>query len=310
MLPLRAYVKHPRILFSSILRECGTLFPDKWYLQMKYYLEMGNKLHLKNPKTFGEKIQWLKLYDRRPEYTVMVDKYAVKDYVANMIGSEYVIPNLGVWNRPEDINFNDLPQQFVLKTTRGGGSCGVFLCKDKDLIDQEETINRLKTALKYDIYKSFREWPYKNVPHRIIAEPYINNASQFNQDLTDYKFYCFNGVPTYCQVIKDRHTKETIDFFDMDWRHQIFYGLNPVYGVVSDIEPAEIEPPKPIHYDKMKEMAHKLSVGLPFSRIDLYDTNARPLFGEITLYPASGIGTFIPNEYNAILGEMIKLPNR
>ena len=310
MLPPRTYVKHPRILFSSILREYGPWIPDKWYLQMKYYLETGERLHLNHPKTFGEKIQWLKLYDRRPEYAIMVDKYTVKDYVANLIGSEYVIPILGVWDRPEDINFDDLPQQFVLKTTHGGGSCGVIICKNKGLMDREGTINRLNSALKYDVYNSFREWSYKNVPHRIIAEPYINDSYDSNQELTDFKFYCFDGIPKYCQVIKDRHTKETIDFFDMDWCHQKFYGLNPVHGLVPDVEPAEIEPAKPMHFERMKEIAARLSAGLYFSRIDLYDTTDGPLFGEITLYPASGIGTFTPGEYNTILGEMIKLPNK
>lgn len=309
MLPLIEYIKHPRILLSSILRDYGFWIPDKCYLQIKYYLETGKILYLSNPKTFGDKIQWLKLYDRRPEYTMMVDKYAVKDFVARIIGKEYVIPTIGVWDKPEDINFDSLPNQFVLKTTHGGGSCGVVICTNKGLMDREGTINRLNSALKFDIYNSFREWPYKNVLHRIIAEPYISNSSNSNQDLTDYKFYCFNGVPTYCQIIKDRHTKETIDFFDMDWCHQIFYGLNPVYKLIPDIEPAEIVPAKPIHFDKMKEIAQKLSAGLTFSRIDLYDTNDGPLFGEITLYPASGIGTFTPNYYNTILGEMIKIFN-
>ena len=304
MLSMIEYTKHPKLFFASLLRAIGFLFPDKLYLQLLYYLIMGKRLSIKNPRTFGEKIQWLKLYDRRPEYAIMVDKYAAKKYVTNLIGSEYVIPVLGVWDRPEDINFDGLPQQFVLKTTHGGGSCGVIICKNKGLMDREGTIKRLNSALKYDVYNTFREWPYKNVPHRIIAEPYISNSSNSNQDLTDYKFYCFNGVPTYCQVIKDRHTKETIDFFDMEWRHLSFYGLNPNVG------PAEIVPAKPIHFDKMKEIAHILSERLTFSRIDLYDANDGPLFGEITLYPASGIGTFNPYEYNAILGEMIKLPNR
>lgn len=307
---IKEYVKQPRILLSLILKECGFWISDKWYLQMKYYLETGKILHLSHPKTFGDKIQWLKLYDRRPEYTMMVDKYAVKDFVARIIGKEYVIPTIGVWDKPEDINFDSLPHQFVLKTTHGGGSCGVILCRDKALMDKERIVNVLRSALKNDIYKPFREWPYKDVPRRIIAEPYINDSFDSNQELTDYKFYCFNGIPKYCQVIKDRRTKETIDFFDMDWYHQTFYGLNPVYGLVPDIEPAETEPAKPVHLEIMKEIATILSAGLYFSRIDLYDTNDGPRFGEITLYPASGIGTFTPSEYNTILGEMIKLPNR
>lgn len=310
MLSLKEYIKNPRLLLSSILRECGFWISDKWYLQIKYYLETGKRLHLRHPRTFGEKIQWLKLYDRQPKYTMMVDKYAVKHYVGRIIGVKYVIPTIGIWENPEDINFDSLPNQFVLKTTHGGGSSGVILCRDKTKMDKESIVNILRSALKNDVYKPFREWPYKDVPRRIIAEPYVNDSFDSNKELTDYKFYCFNGVPRYCQVIKDRHTKETIDFFDMNWQHQMFYGLNPVYGLVPDVEPAEIEPAKPILFDKMKEIAYKLSSGIPFSRIDLYDTNEGPRFGEITLYPASGIGTFKPNIFNTILGEMINLPNR
>lgn len=308
MLPLKEYIKHPSLFFSSVLRDYGFWIPDRWYLQMKYYLEMGNWLNLKSPKTFGEKIQWLKLYDRRSEYTMMVDKYAVKDYVASVIGKEYVIPTLGVWDSPEEIDFDDLPQQFVLKPTHlGGGS--VFICKNKTSFDINGVVERMKGALKGDMYKVYREWPYKNVPRRVIAEKYIKNSSDESLDLTDYKFYCFSGIPMYCQVIKDRNSKETIDFFDMDWNHQTFYGLNPVYVSSSKIVKAKRAPAKPIHFDEMKEMARKLSEGLPFSRIDLYDTKNGPLFGEITFYPASGIGTFAPSEYNIILGEMINLPN-
>lgn len=261
---------------------------------------MGKPLNLKNPQTFSEKIQWLKLYDRNQMYTIMVDKYAVKDFVAEKIGRKYVIPTLGVWDRPEEINFDELPQQFVLKTTHGGGSEGVVVCDDKTSLKKERVIELLQQAFKEDIYKAFREWPYKNVHRKIFAECYIGDK---NQDMIDYKFYCFSGVPMFCQVIMGRHTKETIDFFDMEWCHQNFYGLNP------KAMPAKTEPNKPLHFDKMKEIARQLSQGLIFSRIDLYDTINGPFFGEITLFPASGFGTFTPNKYNLILGEMIKLPN-
>ena len=304
MLALRVYAKHPRIFFSSILREYGFWISDKWYLQMMYYLQVGEKLHLKKPKTFCEKIQWLKLYDRRPEYSMMVDKYAVKYYVGSIIGEEYIIPTYGVWDKPDDIDFDNLPRQFVLKTTHGGGGSGVIICKEKALMKREEILRKLSTALNNDIYKYLREWPYRDVPRRIIAEKYIENTSDRSEDITDYKFYCFNGVHTFCQVIKDRQSKETIDFFDMEWRHQVFYGLNPF------ARPAEAEPVKPTHFTKMKEIARQLSVGLIFSRIDLYDTKDRPLFGEISFFPASGLGSFTPSQYNHILGEMIKLPSK
>ena len=311
MLTFREYLKQPRLLFSSLLREFGFWIPDRWYLMMKYYLETGHSLHLKNPHTFGEKIQWLKLFDRRSEYTMMVDKYAVKKYVANIIGEEYVTPTIGVWDKPEEIDFDTLPRQFVLKTTNGGGSSGVCICRDKSLISKHKIKEKLQTALEYDIFRTYREWPYGQVPRKIIAEQYIENRQgRSSEDLVDYKFYCFNGVPKYCQVIQNRSSRETIDFFDMDWRHQPFYGLNPVYGLNPEAKPANTPPAKPVHFVEMREIATKLSEGLVFSRIDLYDTIARPLFGEITLYPASGIGTFTPEEYNCLLGEMIKLPNR
>ena len=289
-------------MLSSMLIHFGTWIPDTLYLQILYILMTGKRLHLDKPITFSEKLQWLKLYDRQPKYTVMVDKYSVKDLVSGIIGKKYLIPTLGVWNRPETIDFNQLPQQFVLKTTHGGGG-SVVICKDKDQLDKENVVKKLHKELKRNIYDDYREWPYKRVRRRIIAELYIENQDNSNKNLTDYKFYCFNGVPKYCQVIKNRRSKETIDFFDMEWLHQEFYGLNP------KARPAESVPVKPKHFEKMKEIARKLSTGLVFSRIDLYDTIDGPLFGEITFYPASGMGTFTPNKYNYILGEMINLPS-
>lgn len=302
MLSLRYYVKQLRKTLSFLLKKCGFWIPDRLYLQMSYYLRTGKVLHLKNPRTFGEKIQWLKLYDRQSKYTILVDKYAVKEYVASVIGKEYVIPTLGVWDRPEDICFDELPRQFVLKTTHGGGGGGVIICKDKRQYNYKDLIKQLRSSLKDDIYRPLREWPYKDVRRRIIAEPYIDNRECPNHDLTDYKFYCFNGVPKFCQVIGERHTKETIDFFDMEWHHQDFCGLNP------KARPADLVPYKPAHFDKMREFACKLSEGTIFSRVDLYDTIDGPLFGEITFYPASGMGGFTPSQYDITLGEMIKLP--
>lgn len=305
MLPLRTYIEHPKIFLTSLLREYGGWIPDKQYLQILYYLKMGKRLNLKNPQTFSEKMQWLKLYNRKPEYTIMVDKLAVKDYVAHIIGAGYVIPTLDVWERPEDIDFDRLPNKFVLKTTHGGGSSDVVICKDKTHFDRETAVEMLKRGMKKNIYKSLREWPYKNVPRRIIAEKYIEDWANLDGEMTDYKFYCFNGIPVYCQVIGNRHTTETIDFFDMDWVHQLFYGLNPLGGPFAF--PAGITPSCPPHLDEMKNMAERLAINTLFCRIDLYDTTRQPYFGEYTLYPASGIGIFSPTEYNDILGRMIKM---
>lgn len=260
---------------------------------------MGRKLDLKNPKTFSEKLQWLKLYDRKPIYTTMVDKYAVKQYVAEKIGKEYVIPTLGVWNTVEEIEWDKLPNQFVLKVTHDSG--GVVICKDKSSFDFDSAKSILQKALKHDYYYSHREWPYKDVPHRIIAESYMQSKPDVN-DLPDYKWYCFNGEPKFCQVIQNRHSSETIDFFDIEWQHQEFVGLNPVAQKAVEI------PQRPKDLESQIKIAKTLSKGIAYCRIDLYEINDLEYFGEITFYPMSGMGVFKPDQYNEILGAMLKLP--
>lgn len=273
--------------------------PDKQYLKLRSFLELGRFLRLKRPKTFQEKIQWLKLYDRQERYVKMVDKQAVKEYVAKKISSEYVIPTYGVWEKFEDINFESLPNKFVLKTTQGGGGNGVVICRDKNKFNILLAKDKLNRSLGIDIYKGFREWPYKNVAKRIIAEKYIEFDGA--TDMTDYKFFCFNGVPRYIQVIKDRNIRETIDFFDVEWHHMPFCGLNPFCGNSSELIP------KPINFDKMLEIATVLSKDIPFVRIDLYNINGTIYFGEITFYPASGFGVITPKEWSTTLGDMINL---
>lgn len=294
--------KHPKSFALSLLHHFGGWIPDKIYLQWEFRLKMGKKLDLNNPKTFSEKLQWLKLYNRNTEYTKMVDKYLVKDYVASIIGKEFVIPTLGVWDKPEDIEWDKLPDQFVLKTTHGGGSTGVVICKDKDTFDKQKAINKLNDSLKMDIYRLFKEWPYKNVPRRILAENYIAPDPNEN-DLPDYKFFCFNGEPKYCQVIGGRNATETIDFFDFDWNHQPFHEPR--------IFPhAHPQPLPPQHLVQMIGLARQLAVGKPFSRIDFYDVNGQVLFGEITFFPTSGMGGFDPEEWDFKFGEMITLPQK
>lgn len=285
-------------ILAWIWTKVGHMFSDETYLKVRFCLLTGKKLDLRNPQTFSEKLQWLKLYDRRPEYTKMVDKYAVKDYVAGIIGDEYVIPTLGVWDRPEDIEWEKLPNQFVLKTTHGGGSLGVVICKDKTVFNREDAIKRLKKNMKGSDWRIQMEWPYKNVPRRIIAEKYIEPAPDMN-DLTDYKFFCFGGEPKYCQVIQDRSATETIDFYDIDWHHQDFIGLNPA-AIRSSIEQ-----PKPINLNEQVSVARQLSKGIPFSRIDLYSCQGKVYFGEITLYPMGGFGSFNPPVWNKILGDYL-----
>jgi len=289
------------------LDKTAILFPDKLFLELKFRLMMGQKLDLKNPKTFNEKLQWLKLYNRKPEYTTMVDKYAVKQYVADKIGEEYIIPTLGVWDKPEDIDWDFLPNQFVLKTTHGGGGCGVVICKDKSTFDITNAIKQLKKSLKQDIFLSLREWPYKNVPKRIIAETYIKSSLQqsCSEDLTDYKFFCFDGYPKYCQVIRDRRSMETIDFYDMEWNHMPFIGINPVYGngFRNGIHPVH----KPEYLMEMINVCKIISKDTSFSRIDLYFIDNKIYFGEITFFPAGGIGKFTPDIWDYKLGDLLVL---
>lgn len=295
---------------ASIVINFFRWLPDAAYLKLLYRFKMRRRLDLKNPKTFTEKLQWLKLYNRKSEYTTKVDKYAVKEYVANIIGEEYIIPTLGVWNKVEDIDWESLPQQFVLKTTHGGGGGGVVICKDKATFDKEKAIAKLNQSLKSDIYRTLREWPYKNVPKRIIAEKFMApEKSLGSKDLPDYKFFCFNGEPKYCQVIRDRHTKETIDFYDIDWNHQEFVGLNPVaHSGLTPIAHNGLTPVvRPDNLDEMKDICRKLSKSEPFVRVDLYVIDGKNYFGELTFYPASGMGVFTPREWNAKLGDLLNI---
>lgn len=302
---IRYYMKNPLEAGVQLLCRYGKNLSDEKYLKIMYFLRMRHRLNLKSPKTFSEKLQWLKLYDRRPEYTTMVDKYAVKDYVAGIIGKDYIIPTLGVWDNPDDIEWDKLPDQFVLKTTHGGGGKSVFVCKDKSTFDKEGVVQELKKSLNVDIYRMLKEWPYKNVVKRVIAEKYIEPRPDI-KDLPDYKWYCFNGEPKYCQVIQNRSEKETIDFFDTEWNHQVFVGLNPAAGPAAG--PAAVSPACPAHLETQIRIAKELSKGMPFSRIDLYELEEGTYFGEITFYPASGLGEFSPQDYNYILGKMLTLP--
>ena len=291
---------HPRSLWASIVFHTPRLWSDRYYLKVQFRAHMGYKLNLDNPKTFSEKLQWLKLFNRRPEYTMMVDKVKAKEYVASVLGDEYVIPTLGVWDDPEKIDFDALPERFVLKCNHNSG-LGMYICKDKSKMDVDKVKTELRKGLKQDYYLTNREWPYKDVPRRILAEQYIDPAPNV-QDLPDYKWYCFGGEPKFCQVIQDRNTCETIDFYDTEWNHQEFIGLAP------DVSNAKKLQDKPANLATHLRIARELSKGIPFSRIDLYETGERTYFGEVTFYPATGLGKFRPDQYNEMIGQMVKLP--
>lgn len=289
-------MKKLRNIGKSFLYHFGGHLPDALYLRLMYYFQTGKRLHLRHPKTFNEKLQWLKLHDRKPEYTTMVDKYTAKEYVANIIGKEYIVPTLGVWDSPEEIVWEKLPNQFVLKTTHGGGSKGVVICRDKDKLDKAETIRHLQAAMKHDFYKNFREWPYKNVKPRVIAEEFLSAGSEDN-GIKDYKFFCFNGVPKYCDVIAGRESRLTSDHFDMEWKHLPFTFKN--------LPAAEKIPAKPQNFETMCQLAAKLSIGHPHLRVDFYEVNDKVYFGELTFYSASGFGQFMPEEWDEIWGREI-----
>lgn len=283
-----------------ISRTIAKCLPDKLYLSIKFRTRLGYWMDWSKPETFGEKLQWLKIYDRHPEYTQMVDKVTAKDYAADIIGKEYIIPTLDIYNSVDEIDFNKLPNQFVLKCTHDSG--GQVICKDKNKLDVENVKKKLRKGLKRTYIIQNREYPYKNVPRRIIAEKYMQNGT--DSELTDYKFFCFNGKARYCQVIADRHTDETIDFYDREWKHQPFIGLQPNAHHALTLHQA------PDNYEIILNLVDKLAekIASPFVRIDFYVINSHPYFGEITFFPASGIGVFKPQEWNLKLGEMIKLP--
>ena len=424
---------HPKDLVISFISHTPYWWSDEVYLKIMFRMKMGKKLNLQNPQTFSEKIQWLKLYDRKPEYTIMVDKVKAKDYVASIIGEQYIIPTLGVWDDPDKIDFDALPDKFVLKLNHNSGT-GMYICKNKHKMDIDAVKEGLRKGLKEDYYIQGREWPYKDVPRRILAEKYlepmpivkdlvcyewycfkgepkfckvkqansdkewnlleiidsttdatttiiecplnidkhiliarrlsegipfsridlyeISNNTYFGEttsfplseaegfnvdgnseelgnylklqgthfggtickiscdgnmlvekpDLPDYKFFCFNGQPKYCQVITGRETEMCIDFFDKEWNHQPFHEPH-------EYPFAKVEIDRPQNYDEMWELASKLAKGKVFSRIDFYELNDKVYFGEITFYPTGGLGGFDPQNYDELVGRMIKLPN-
>lgn len=291
-------IRKPKRVALFLLRKFSGCFSDELYLKILFRLKMGYPLNLQAPRTFNEKLQWLKLYNRKPEYTQMVDKYAVKEYVAKLIGEEYIIPTLGVWNRVEEIDFENLPNQFVLKTTHGGGGGGVVICKDKATFNREEARKRLQQSLDSDIYRNFREWPYKNVPRRIIAEQYIEDS---RGECNDYKFSCYRGEVTDVMACLDRTKGDTkFYFFDSSWR-LLRYNKRGLEA------PADFALPAPSHLDSMFEIAAILSKELPYARVDLYNIDGRIYFGEITFYPASGLDVNLLPETDLLFGSRINL---
>lgn len=296
---IKEAIHNPRKLAVYLLFQIAPILSDRLFVKILFRLRMGYKLNLDNPKTFNEKLQWLKLYNRKPEYTQMVDKVGAKEYVANIIGEEYIIPTLGVWNSAEEIDWDALPNQFVLKCTHDSG--GIVICSNKSKLDIDAAKRTLKRGLKRDFYAQNREWPYKDVKRRIIGEEYMVDESGY--ELKDYKWFCFNGEPKALFIATDRGVEgeETkFDFFDADFNHLPFTNGHPN-------SPRPVL--KPQGFEKMKELAAKLSQGQPHLRVDFYDINGKIYFGELTFYHWSGTTPFEPIEWDYKFGEWIELPN-
>jgi hypothetical protein len=296
---IKSYLNDP---FSFITRLI-IMFPhliwsDKVFLKLKYYTYFHRWLDFDNPKTFNEKIQWLKVYNRCSDYVNMVDKSKAKQYAAKIIGEKYMIPTLGVFETVDEIDFDKLPKQFVLKCTHDSG--GIVVCKDKTTLDIAGAKKKLKAGLRTNFFWKTREWPYKQVKPRIIAEQYMEDKD--TNELRDYKFFCFNGEPKIMFVATERQkegTETKFDFFDTDYNHLDIINGHPM---------ADVPPQKPKNFDLMLSLAMKLSQGIPHVRIDFYEVNGKVFFGEFTFSHWSGNMPFEPEEWDYQLGEWLSLP--
>lgn len=274
------------------------IWSDEMFLRLYFWCNLGYKLDLKNPRTFNEKINWLKLYDRHKEYSVMVDKKEAKEYVSSLIGSKYIIPTLAVYNSVDEIDFEKLPNQFVLKCTHDSG--GIVVCKDKTLLDRKKAVEKLRVGLKSNFVSITREYPYKSVKPRIIAEEYMEDETGY--ELRDYKIFCFDGEPKYLFVASDRQKEgedTKFDFFDLDWNH---------IPVTNGHPNAKVPINKPKNFEEMIEVAKKLSKGIPHVRVDLYNCNGKIYFGELTFFHWGGMTPYDPIEWDYKFGEYIHLP--
>ena len=281
-----------------ILGKIHFFFSDKLYLKIKFYLMMGKKLNLNNPQTMNEKLQWLKLYNRKPIYTNMVDKILSKEYVSNIIGKEYIIPTLAVWDTLDKMDVTNLPDKFVIKTNNGGGNNGVYICKNKKDFDKLKCTNKMKKSLNLDIYNIHKEWPYKNIQKKIFAETYLEDNLG---ELSDYKFYCFNGYVDCVLVCVDRNIgSPKFYFFDRNWRLKR-------YNKRGKEAPINFSLPKPQNLEKMFEIAEILSKGIPHIRVDLYNVNGRIYFGELTFFTDSGFDANRLPESDLYFGSLIEL---
>lgn len=293
---IKRLISNPYLIFPYLSsKRMLNWVPDKTYLELLFHARMGKKLNIDNPKTFSEKLQWLKLYDRNPMYEKLVDKYEVREYISKKIGEKYLIPLLGKYDNFEEINFDKLPSQFVMKCTHDSG--GLVICKDKSQLDIEAARKKINKSLKRNYYYHGREWPYKNIKPKIIIEKYMVDESGF--ELKDYKFFCFNGEPKSLFIATDRGIDTRFDFFDMKFNHLPFW---------QHYRNSNKKINKPTGFKEMIELSEILSEGIPHVRVDFYDINGQIYFGELTFYHFSGMERFYPNKYDEIFGDWLDLP--
>ena len=299
MKKITKYLRHPSFIFLFLDKKRILTLKDDTFVKLKYKEMMNRTLNLKEPKTFNEKIQWMKLYNKNPNYTKMVDKFEVKNYVSNIIGDKYIIPTIGIYNNFDDINFEELPEKFVLKCTHDSGS--TIICKNKNKFNIDEANKKIIKSMKTNFYYMGREWAYKDVKPRIIIEAYMQEEGK--NELTDYKFMCFNGKVECSFVCLNRTSEDglNVDFYDKNWKKMPFERHYKNSNIILD---------KPSNYDLMIELAEKLSKDIPFVRVDFYDIDGKIYFGELTFYPGCGFEEFNPEEWDKKLGDLIKLPKK
>lgn len=298
---IRRHLSNPKGTFYLLIvllnKRVPWLFSDKICVKAQYYVSLKENLDLKSPKTFNEKLQWLKLFYRRPELTLYVDKIKVKDIIVKSGVHLSIIPTIGVYDKFDDIDFDSLPSQFVLKTNHDSAS--VIICKDKNSINKKELRRTLNKSLRTNFYLKSREWPYKYVPRRIFAEEYIQTND--GEDLKDYKFFCFSGKVHFFKVDFDRFTNHHANYYDRKGELMPFYEtLCPQDNTKNIVFPENL--------NEMIHISEELSQTFPFARVDLYNVGGKIFFGEMTFFPAAGTGIIVPKEWNYIIGEMIHLP--
>ena len=294
-------INNPELIVSEINRRGLLRFlSDEQWVRFMYKIKFGKKLNLENPQTFNEKLSWIKVKYYNPLYTKLADKYEARRYIADKIGEEYLIPLLGVYDSFDEIDFDKLPDQFVIKCNHDSG--GIVICKDKSKLDIKQARKKIERCLKRNYYKRSREWVYRDIKPRILIEKYMENKNK--SGLIDFKFFCFDGTPKFLYVSEglENHSTAKISFLSMDFRLESFHRKD--FKPFNDIS----EVFKPVNYDKMVELARELSVNFPFIRIDFYEIKGNIYFSEFTFFPCSGMLPFEPEEWDKIIGCWLKLP--